>query len=220
MMDFLRRLATARATDAARAVAVLPSRFAGENPLRATIGQARLAHRLDDGETSLSLDAIPAGHAAQRDPVAGVQPAQAAPRTLASHGNGEATSSTHAATEAPAIDAADSRVFPHRHGANPERAEPANLEPRGRAAPLAAGRGFQVAAAPAQPRVAPPLSEALLAQRTLQSRDESPVVHVTIGRIDVVANTAPAPAVRRSPAPRRSTVTLAEYLRGGSGSRR
>jgi hypothetical protein len=68
--------------------------------------------------------------------------------------------------------------------------------------------------------VALPLSESILAQRTLQSRDENHVVHVTIGRIDVVANTAPSPAVRRSPTPRQATVTLADYLRGGNESRR
>jgi hypothetical protein len=68
--------------------------------------------------------------------------------------------------------------------------------------------------------VALPLSQSILAHRTLQSRDDSQVVHVSIGRIDVVANTAPAPATRRSPTPRQATVTLADYLRGGSGSRR
>jgi hypothetical protein len=67
--------------------------------------------------------------------------------------------------------------------------------------------------------VALPLSQSILAQRTLQSRDDSQVVHVTIGRIDVVANTAPAPAVGRGPTPRQRTATLADYLRGG-GSRR
>jgi hypothetical protein len=60
----------------------------------------------------------------------------------------------------------------------------------------------------------------MLAQRTLLSRDDSQVVHVTIGRIDVIAHTAPAPAVRRSPTPRQGTVTLADYLRGEDGSRR
>jgi len=88
------------------------------------------------------------------------------------------------------------------------------------AALLAASQGLRSVAAPAaQTRVSPPLSQSILEQRTLQSRDDSQVVHVSIGRIDVVANTAPAPAVRRSPTPRQ-TVTLADYLRGGDGSRR
>ncbi|MEO5658408.1 MAG: hypothetical protein ABIQ90_01245 [Polaromonas sp.] len=64
------------------------------------------------------------------------------------------------------------------------------------------------------------MSQSTLAQRALRSRDEDKqVVHVTIGRIDVVANAAPTPAVRRTQAPRQGTVTLADYLRGGKGSR-
>ncbi len=267
MMDFLRRLAPPGETDATRAVAVLPSRFAIESPLRATIGQTRPAQRPDDDETSLSLDATsppaatnalaaqrhpvtgvqpsqrpdddetslsldvtspPAATnalAAQRHPVTGVQPSQAAPRPLGSGPTrrhyGKATSSTHAPAETPDIDVADPRAFQDRHGANSERAKPAGPEPQGLAAALAVSRNLQgVAAPPAQPRGALPLSQSTLAQRTLQSRDDSQVVHVTIGRIDVVANAAPAPAVRRSPTPRQGTVTLADYLRRGNGSRR
>ena len=85
---------------------------------------------------------------------------------------------------------------------------------------MAASPGLQVVTAPrAQARVALPLSQAILAQRTLQSRDNSQVVHVTIGRIDVVANMAPAAAPRRGPTPRQPTVTLADYLHGGHGGR-
>lgn len=199
MMDFLHRLAPPRVTDASRAVAVLPSRFAGDSPLRAAIGQVLPAQRPDDDETSLSLDGPP-----RRD-------------------NEKATSSTDAPTGAgaPDIDVADPRAFRNRRGANSERARPASPELQGLAAALPASHGLQgVAPSPAQPRVALPLSQAILAQRTLQSRDDGQVVHVTIGRIDVVANAAPAPAVRRSPTPRQGTVTLADYLRGGNGSRR
>lgn len=238
MMDFLRRLAPPRETDATRAVAVLPSRFASESPLRATIGQARPAQHLAEDEASLSLDATspPAATsplAAQRHPVTGVQPSQAAPRPLGVEStrrdNGKATSPTHAPAKAPDIDVAHPRALQDRQGANPERARPAGPELLGPTTALEASHGTQgVAAAPAQPRVPPParprvalpLSESILAQRTLQSRDDGQVVHVTIGRIDVVANTAPAPAVRRSPTPRQPTVTLADYLRGGNGTRR
>lgn len=226
MMDFLRRLAPPRETDGTRAVAVLPSRFASESPLRATIDQARPAQGPDDDEASLSLDATSApaatnALAAQRHPVTGIQPSQAAPRPLGSEpprrDKGKATSPTHAPAEAPDIDVADPRAFQDRRGANSERARPTSPELQG----LAASHGLQgVAAPPAQPRVSLPLSESILAQRTLQSRDDGQVVHVTIGRIDVVANAAPAPAVRRSPTPRQGTVTLADYLRGGNGSRR
>lgn len=229
MMDFLRRLAPPLETDATRAVAVLPSRFASESPLRVAIGQARPAQRPDD-EASLSLDATspPAATnalAAQRHPVTGIQPSQAAPRPLGSkptrRHNGTATSSTHAPAEAPDIDVADPRAVQARHGANSERARPTSPEMQGLAAALAGSHGLRgVTASPAQPRVALPLSQSTLAQRTLHSRDDGQVVHVTIGRIDVVANTAPAPTVRRSPTPRQGTVTLADYLRGGNGSRR
>lgn len=229
MMDFLRRLAPARETDVTRAFAVLPSRFAGENPLQATMGQGRPAQHADDDEASLSPDAAspPAANdtlAAQDHRFTSVQPSEAVPRPLASEparrDNREATSPAFAPAEAPGINVVNPRVVQNRHGENPERARPASPERRDLAAALAASPGLQVVAAPpAQARVALPLSQAILAQRTLQSRDDSQVVHVTIGRIEVVANTAPAPAVRRSPTPRQATVTLADYLRGSHGGR-
>ena len=240
MMDFLRRLAPARETDATRAVAVLASRFASQNPLQEMIGQGRPAQRPDDDEASLSPDAAlpPAANdtLAQRPPVTSVQPSQAAPRPPASEptrrdnkkatspahvpANGKATSLAYAPAEAPGIHVADPRVVQNRHGENPERTRPASPERQDLAAALAASPGLQnVTAPPAQARVALPLSQAILARRTLQSRDDSQVVHVTIGRIDVVANTAPAAAPRRSPAPRQPTVTLADYLRGSHGGR-
>ena len=241
MMDFLRRLAPRRETDVTRAFAVLPARFAGENPLQATMGQGRPAQHPDDDEASLSPDAAspPAANntlAAQRPPVTRVQPSQATPRPLASEpmrrdnekatppahvsANGKATSPAHAPAEAPGIHVADPRVVQNRHGENPGRARPASPERQDLAAALAASPGLQnVTAPPAQARVALPLSQAILARRTLQSRDDSQVVHVTIGRIDVVANTAPAAAPRRSPTPRQPTVTLADYLHGSHGGR-
>ena len=229
MIDFLRHLAPPRETDVTRAFVVLPSRFASENPLQATMAQASQAQHPDHDEAPLSPDAAspPAANdtlAAQRHRVSSVQPSQATPRPLASEptrrDNENATSPAYAPAEAPRIHGADPRAFQHRHGANVERAKPANPEPQGLAATPAAPHVLQnVTAPPAQARVALPLSQAILAQRTLQSRNDSQVVHVTIGRIDVVANTAPAPAVRRSPAPRQATVTLADYLRGGHGGR-
>jgi acyl CoA:acetate/3-ketoacid CoA transferase beta subunit len=64
------------------------------------------------------------------------------------------------------------------------------------------------------------LSPAILAQRAAQPGEDNQVVHVSIGRIDVVANVAPAPAAARTPKPRSGTVALADYLRGDNGSRR
>ena len=242
MMDFLRRLAPPRETDATRALAVLPSRFASENPLRATMAQASPAQHPDDDEASLSPDAAspPAANntlAAQRPPVTSVPPSQAAPRPLAGEAtrrdnekatsplhvpaNGKATSPAHAPAEKPGIHVADPRIIQNRHGENPERARPASPDRQDLATALAASPGLQnVTGPPAQARAALPLSQAILAQRTLQSRDDSQVVHVTIGRIDVVANTVPAPVARHSPTPRQATtVTLADYLRGGNGAR-
>ena len=251
-MDFLRRLAPARDTDAARAVAVLPSRFASESPLRATIGQARPAQRAGDDEARFALratigqvrpnqrprddeatfplDASPApaaakALAAQRKPVASVvQPPQTATRPPESgpipRDDGKAAAWTPAQAEAPQIDAAKPRAFEYRHGANSERATPASPKLQGPVTALAVSQGHESAAAPpAAPRVTLPLSQSILAQRALQSRDDNQVVHVTIGRIDVVANAAPAPAVHRTRAPRQATVTLADYLRGSKGSR-
>ena len=205
MMDFVRRLAPQREADVTRAVAVLPSRFASENPLRATIGGARPA---------------------QRHPITGVQSVQTAIDTEPTRSvNEEATPLarplSHAQGGAPDIGVDEAHAFQERNGTISERAKPIRLEMHDLAAASAARHDVQSVTAPlAAPRLALPLSQAILAQRTLQSRDDNQVVHVTIGRIDVVANTAAAPAIRRTPTPRQPTVTLADYLRGGSGSRR
>ena len=117
-------------------------------------------------------------------------------------------------------DAADPFTLQDQDGANSKRPPPASGNLRGPAKALDANHILQgVTAPPARPNAALPLSQAALAQRTNNARDDSQVVHVTIGRIDVVANTAPAPAVHRNPAPRQATVTLADYLRGGNGGR-
>ena len=220
MMDFLRRLSPARETDVTRAFALLPSRFAGENPLQATMAQARPAQRPYDDEAALSPE--PASPPAASDTVAAPPHLVDGKATSPIHAavNDKATLPAYAPAEAPGIHVSAPRAFADRHGENPERARPANSKRQELAVALAASPGLQnVTAPPAQARVALPLSQAMLAQRTLQSRNDSQVVHVTIGRIDVVANTAPAPAVRRSPAPRQGTVTLADYLRGSHGGR-
>src|SRR5262249_43812568 len=63
------------------------------------------------------------------------------------------------------------------------------------------------------PPAAAPLSEGVVASRPAMVRDEQPVVHVTIDRIEVRAAEPP----RRRPEPRRSrpqpSVSLADYLR-------
>ena len=226
MMDFLRRLAPSRETDATRAFALLPSRFAGETPLRAALAPGQPPQHRDDDEALLSPDAASAPSAndtlaAQPHRVTSVPLFQTAPRPLAGEPtpgfNREAISPAYAPAEAPGTPVADRRPFKHRHGENPESASPKR---QNLVAAMGVSPSPQVVTTPAtQARAALPLSQAILAQRTCQSRDVSQVVHVTIGRIEVVANTAPAPAVRRSPAPRQPTVTLADYLRGSHGGR-
>ena len=237
MMDFLRRLAPLHEADATRAVAVLPSRFADDGPLRAVTAQARPAQPLDDNTASLWLDALPYAAVdrspAQR-PITGGDPSQAAPRRLAAsppHPNSVMpTSPSIAPAKAPEIDPAGPRASQVRHGIASERARLTSAGLQGpvaqqlatgpppakpTAAKLADEPPGQTAAPQLRARVAPPLSASILAQRMLQSRDDGQAVHVTIGRIDVVAATAPAPAMRPSQAPRQGTVPLADYLRSG-----
>jgi hypothetical protein len=238
MMDFLRRLAPARATDATRAFALLPARFASENPLQATIAQARPAERPGDGQAAAQPDAASPGAtgntpAPQPEPATGVRPSHAMPRPLAGAppriegktaalpplvpARASARSAAGAQPHAPGADVVNPRVAQDRQGNHPAATSPAI--PAGQV-PAAASPGVHVIAAPPAPgRVAfaLPLSQAVLAQRRLASRVDSQEVHVTIGRIDVVAGTAPAPAAPHGPAPRRASVTLADYLRGNTG---
>ena len=257
MMDFLRRLAPPRKTDPARAIAVLPSRFDRETPLRVTFGQPRPAEHIDGDGPSLSPDAVSApgmisAFATRRHPVSDVRPSQAMPlpsgSELRRRGDGKAISPTHAPTGAPDADVAEPEALQDRQGEKKSaQARPAGPEPHGLFVSVPAShsssrsvgappdsRGLSrsvsapphshdsqaVSAPPARLRPELPLSQAVLTQRTLQSREDNQVVHVTIGRIEVIANTAPAPAARRSPTPRRATVPLAEYLRRGNGGRR
>lgn len=65
----------------------------------------------------------------------------------------------------------------------------------------------------AAPRADAPLSAGSLAGRRPAPESESPIVHVTIGRIDVVAQVPPEPS-RRRPSARPPSVALGDYLRG------
>lgn len=240
MMDFLRRLAPPLETDAMRAVAVLPSRFAGESPLRSTFAHTRAARQLDEDEASISPDSASPAESSSipLDPPCSVKnPFGDTPRRTSSaspdapvplavpastHGLEDLNEATsQARVVLPLSEASRTRRTrePRDDSQFPE-ATTRHPEPKGLAAAPPAPRSQQnTAAPPARTRVALPLSQAILAQRTLQSRDDTQVVHVTIGRIEVVANTASAPAPRRSPAPRQATVTLADYLRGSHGGR-
>lgn len=67
------------------------------------------------------------------------------------------------------------------------------------------------------PMIVAPLSDAVVAARPRASREERPVIHVTIDRLDVRAPAGPkAPAERRKARPLPSQ-SLADYLRGSAG---
>jgi hypothetical protein len=66
---------------------------------------------------------------------------------------------------------------------------------------------------------AAPLSPAAVAGRAIAAREQAPVIHVTIDRLDVRAPVR-AETARQRPRPQ-PTVSLADYLReGSSGGRR
>lgn len=102
-----------------------------------------------------------------------------------------------------------------------DAAPPALVRPLGRPTDIASavdrsldGRGQR------GPMTAAPLSDTVVAARTRAPREERPVVHVTIDRIEVRAPAAPkAVAERRKSRPLPSQ-SLADYLRGGTGSGR
>jgi hypothetical protein len=230
MMDFLRQLNPARETDAARALAVLPSRFSGLHPLQGIDDQAR-SGSIGNDETSLwrqpglPPDANPMA-AAQRPAAAAIPPAQAT--TIPQAGKPRQSENVQAmspvAVPAKASGAPEAPLFSAvqgRAGGNAGRARSASSQAMGPAAAVMAAMPAleQAGTPPAPAQEAWPLSDASLAQRVPRPQDDGPVVHVTIGRIEVVAHTAAAPAPARGPAPRQPSVTLADYLRGSHGGR-
>jgi hypothetical protein len=221
-MEFLRRLAPPRATDATRAVAVLPSRFSDDSPLRATPGEAPPGQRAPDDEPASAADAT--GMPAARDPLptrpaspAGTQQARTPPVPPGGHpaGPGDRTAAAAPATRA------GMPAFEDPPAVTSSPAGPRARTPQSAAPAMAPGRGPEPAApAPFEPAPAAPMSPAILAQRAPHPGEDNQVVHVSIGRIDVVANVAPAPGAPRTPKPRPGSVALADYLRGDNGSRR
>ena len=221
MMDFLRRLAPPRETDSTRAVAVRQSRFTSENPMPTMFGLSRWVQRSGDDEASLS---VTDASAEQPRPITDVQQSHTAGRPRDSgpmqHPVANGTASIQVPDQAHNHAVTDPSSARGQRGQYWQRATLPRLASPSDTAALAASPGPQkFATLAAQPGTASPLSQALLAQRALASNDDGQVVHVTIGRIDVVANTAPAPTPRRTAVPRQPTVTLADYLRTGNGNR-
>lgn len=232
MMDFLRRLAPPRENDPTRATAVLPSRFATEHPLRMTAPPVPPDSHVDEDAT-LTRDA-------RRATARISEPRGQRSAAINKHYSGseleplenellgddleEVASNLHrsGAVDAPsAIGDVDANAIRKQRNADSKRPGTLDAHPYRFAPALSAAHGAQgMATARSLPTVAAPLSQAMLAQRAHQPHEPSEVIHVSIGRIEVVTNTAPAPAARRTSKPRAGTVTLADYLRGSSGSRR
>lgn len=222
-MDFLRRLAPLRDTDATRAVAVLPSRFAGEAPLRAASALPDSPRSLGEGDFAPVREAVTRrapdlAKAGQRQYLGNLGHARAEPLRPAV---ALPTLPTRSLAEAPAIAATVARVSGDRQPTGPQ----SSLATDGQYTAAKPAISLDLHAGPAlssPSRTNPPLSQAVVAQRAQASHDDGPVVHVTIGRIDVVAGTPPPspPARRSAKAPRTPTVALADYLRAGNGSRR
>jgi hypothetical protein len=231
MMEFLKSLAPQRSGDGGRAVALLPPRFAGGGPLQGLLGQptepdAGVENLLAPGRIPTRALAAPVPQSAQPLRVTARETAAklaAVPEPLAESGNPPSPATAASATGS---------SFPTRteggptsRGSDPpffaRRASPtAASTPQ--AAPAATHRAGPIARAAS--RTVMPLSAASLAERVAKGADteaagEPPEVHVSIGRIEVIAQVTPrAPAPRT--AERKPSLTLSDFLRGDSGGHR
>ena len=232
MMDFARRLAPVRDSDATRADAVLPSRFGGESPLRAPPTAS-----VDDAGSppSTGTTGLDAGTTPQVDALRGLSidavSARAAPSTAATTAAGmrsrdSTNATTHTTDRRDAVAAMPMHVgvaspldgaarAPHERDASSLAADgrstlkvsvPSPMQP----APTAVASRSDLL----RPATRSPMSDAALAARSAQSAEPRPVVHVTIDRIEVRAPAAsPRPVLTpraRSAAP---SVSLGDYLR-------
>jgi hypothetical protein len=222
MMDFLRRLAPPRDGDSSRAVAVLPSRFASEVPLRSV--PSEIVTAADDvPHTPIAIlraaDAEPARHtqtvATPPAPRKALDPVTIAttPPVSAAVPERPATAreSMRPARPIHRPVTVDAPVPPLHRDAAPVATE---QSPR---APVASTRPIPATARPTiTPPPARPLSPQAVTARTGAREPPRPVIHVTIDRIDVRAPATPAraptPTQPRAASP---SVSLADYLRGG-----
>jgi hypothetical protein len=208
MMEFLRSLAPSRASDVTRAVPVLPPQFARQAPqvLQQPEGATEPLSEIDASEVGSTRVPSNAGVLAVEIPEASDGRPVVRVRTEARPADAQAKDNTNVAHRDLAL-RGESRA--HVTRSDLVRAgDPPATEHRRQPSVDDSSR--------TQP--ASPLSSAALASRALQPRETNEVIHVSIGRIDGVANTTP-PAPRREPTRRQDTVTLADYLRG-NGARR
>jgi hypothetical protein len=218
-MDFLRRLVTRPESDASRAVGILPPRFVRASPLATKRSTPAVNEDVEVGVSTPSEENFSTNSSEQLS----VERAsrkfaarESIPRAITNLETYNSRSSQHQdrTTTAPHIPIQSvSRTDP------PLAESFAALNDRSESTLRANQR--EVASSFMQSRMASPLSDHVVAERTLLKREEDQIVHVTIGRIDVVANTSPAPAapVRRNAGPKHGTLSLADYLRGSKGAR-
>lgn len=224
-MDFLRGLAPPRESDPARAVPVLPPRFAYDAPLRERLPEPAPSSAADNAAAAVELprersgprrapEAWSAANGPGRaDPPVDV-PGAAAPRHSREQSPASAAIASTREVSTPRA------LAPAQPARNPESGHAARAPSVSRADTAeppqpAAGtpqRLIEMNAVRVQPTHSP-LSEACLARRVSPPREETTHVHVSIGRIEVVASNAPA-AVRRDAPRREPTLALSEYLRG------
>lgn len=219
-MDFLASLALSREDQSSRAVAVLPARFAKDAPLRAMAVETRFEERIGEEERQLSPFASLSSTPPLSSSPAFLRHRRSIEISSAPDSSGAPPEASRRTLESPSVpdEASERNARPQTE----QGAHTASVRPYGTAraadhAARASGNAPPLAAPASMPA---PLSSAMLLQRAIRPADEGAVVHVTIGRIDVNANTSPPAAAPRTPAPRRPTVALADYLRGAHGGSR
>lgn len=239
MMDFLQRLAPRESSDRARAVAVLPSRFA-ESPLReSSLPASSLRASLLRGSRAIDAaspafeqvedaggltmpNAVHERPRATRVTMASADPA-AMLRNRSEHSPSQDAplAETSRRTSAREVD----RDAPFRealaaHGARTVQDDIRIDDGRTSEAavrstsPSATARIFNGRDIAVHNRIQP-LSEAAVAGRLVsEPRVPDEIVHVTIGRIDVVGDPRAAAPLRPSRPPRTPSVSLSDFLHG------
>jgi hypothetical protein len=241
MMEFLRALAPKRDGDPSRAVAVVPSRFAIERPMTAL---PMAAPHVESDVPPPAMDSSPRSveHRAEQPheaPMPGASLVVARPVGDAQRQREPAgESSPRVASREPRRDDAGPlrplRISPavsppsggigrfDLQGREPREQAPATV-PRAPAIAAAtispqAREPMRAVPAPLAAAAQPPMSRAFLAARVNPRADRSPVIEVTIDRLEV---RAAAPVERMTPAIKRRaaspSVPLADYLRGKTG---
>lgn len=228
MLDHLRRLAPASASDGTRAVASIPSRYARSTPMRSSSIATPWVADADDESVQGSGDGFDASAsdgvaAAERRAGRRSQPehrlrnrgdhdAVAALEFTIEGNTRAAAAGDDARRRASGDDDAGSTSFPVRDEGDAAAARSAPSAYGARAAqPLGPAAAAMIAARRAQ-RARPEPAESA---RTRQVPIERPVINVTIDRIEVRSpSAAPRPSSAARPRAASPGTSLADYLRG------